>query len=52
MNCSKCYPKPPTLVWMEVNQSRQTSNGFLIAKVPGWYCPRCAGCYGGNRRVK
>lgn len=34
------------LVWLEVGQSRQTYNGFLVAKVPGWYCPKCAGAYG------
>lgn len=34
------------LVWLEAGQSRQTYNGFLVAKVPGWYCPKCAGAYG------
>lgn len=34
------------LVWMKVGESRQTRNGFLIAKVKGWYCPICATSYG------
>lgn len=37
------------LKWMEVGDAMQTANGFLIAKVGGWYCPVCAGSYGGRK---
>lgn len=37
------------LVWLEKGESRQTGNGFLIAKIAGWYCPKCAGAYGGTK---
>lgn len=37
------------LVWLEKGEARQTGNGFLIAKIAGWYCPKCAGGYGGTK---
>lgn len=36
------------LVWLDKGQSRQTSNGFLVAKIGAWYCPKCAASYGGT----
>lgn len=40
----KC--KLAKLVRLEVGDSMQTGNGFLTARVPGWYCPVCAASYG------
>ena len=39
----------PQLIYLRRGEARQTERGgFLIAKVPGWYCPICAGSYGGG----
>jgi len=27
------------LMFLQVGQAMQTTNGFLVAKVCGWYCP-------------
>jgi hypothetical protein len=37
------------LVWMKAGDDCQTKNGFLIAKLDGWYCPVCAGSYGNSK---
>jgi len=37
------------LIWLKRGQSLQTQNGFLIASISGWYCPVCAGSYGGTK---
>lgn len=34
-----------TLVFLKRGETMQTGNGFLIAKLDGWYCPKCAGSY-------
>jgi len=45
MKCSKCNL---ALKWLDKGSELQTANGFLIAKIPGFYCPQCAGSYGGK----
>lgn len=42
----KCHACNLMLVYMKCGESKQTDNGFLIARVKGWYCPKCAGSYG------
>ena len=37
------------LVWLDRDESLQTNNGFLIAKVAGNYCPNCAASYGNSQ---
>ena len=32
--------------WLNIGESMQTANGFIIAKVSGWFCPICGGGYG------
>jgi hypothetical protein len=34
------------LIFLKEGDAQQTANGFLIAKITGWYCPKCAGSYG------
>lgn len=44
--CVKWGCEDAALIWLEVGQSLQTFNGYLVPKVSGWYCPVCAGSYG------
>lgn len=46
--CVKYGCQQAELLYLIKGESRQTQNGFLIAKIDGWYCPHCAGGYGGN----
>lgn len=39
------------LIWLQKGEMRQTQNGFLIAHIAGWYCPACAGSYGGTKEA-
>jgi len=44
--CTRFGCNRPPLIHLKKGDSRQTNNGFLIAKVPGYYCPTCAASYG------
>lgn len=50
--CFKFGCNNARLVFLEVGESRQTNNGFLIARIAGYYCPVCAGSYGPYERNK
>lgn len=47
LRCTRWECNGTPLVWMDIDESRQTENGFLIAKVAGWFCPKCAAGFGG-----
>lgn len=47
--CVQWGCKLAPLVWLNKGESIQTKNGFLIAKIGAWYCPVCAGSYGGSK---
>lgn len=42
-----CWRTP--LKYMNAGESHQTTNGFFVIKIGGWYCPRCGGSYGGRQ---
>lgn len=46
--CHRWGCEEAALVWMRKGDARQTFNGFLSAKIAGWYCPVCGGGYGGS----
>ncbi len=48
MKCTKFGCAGQELVHLKKGQTLQTSNGFLIAKISGWYCPHCMGSYAGK----
>ncbi len=39
----KCGNMP--LVFLKKGDGMQTGNGYLIAKIRAWYCPKCMGSY-------
>lgn len=43
--CFGCDYAP--LIYLRVGETKQTRNGYLVSKIDGWYCPMCAGGYGG-----
>ncbi len=46
--CVKWGCKSERLVWLKKDDDLSTYNGFLIAKLDGWYCPKCGGSYGNS----
>lgn len=46
MKCVRFNCDYAPLIYLKKEESKQTQNGFLIAKVDGWYCPVCACSYG------
>lgn len=49
--CVKFGCNKAPLVYLKRGATKQTENGFLIVKVPGWYCSKCSGSYGGAEPV-
>lgn len=50
--CVKYECEFSKLIRLDKGESMQTNNGFLIAKIGAWYCPRCSGSYGGGAATK
>lgn len=44
--CVKSECNNEDLIYLRLGWALQTNNGFLIAKMKGWYCFNCAASYG------
>jgi len=49
LRCVQAWCDHAELIYLKDGDARQTKNGLLIAKINGWYCPVCAGSYGGRQ---
>jgi hypothetical protein len=49
LRCVKFGCENAVLIFSKTGAAWQSSNGFIIVKIDGWYCPNCGAGYGGSK---